>query len=585
MRKAEKPTVNRKARWMKVGVALIPLVIGFTLISSMLDDDAYITFWSAHILAETGEIVNYNGDRVEQSSSLAFVILLAVLAKLVPITLPTMGPLVSSAFGGGTVLLTQRLMSKLNPALSVYAGLLTGSATCLIAWSVSGMETTFQAFLGVWLLLAYARFMRSDLSAPVGLSACMATVLYIMVRPESVFVVLSVLLGMTALLCVRLKTAGNEKRKQTLTAMRRTGLLLLHTILTAVALGAFRQFYFGDWFPQPVAAKVAGISMSKAVVGFKYMLNNAWTSYDSAIWVLALLGIGLNLLKSIKEARLCPVRIIVMLFTASYTAFIVLSGGDWMAGGRFLVPLLPATVIIALDILQLIKPQILMKVLIGVLVCIQIFAASLFARNESWGGPMWATEHVDSILLRDNTSWFEAMQRHAYHDIIMTSRLADVIQRVRLRKTGRISIMSGQMGQVAYYTTISNYSHVQMIDRWALVTRDFTDCPVTASNPKFSVGLVVGYDFFFKHIQELKEICGLEKPDIIWDWGGENFSTKSFVETNGYSVVYWQDGFVTNGSQWFPGHPARAREFIAVRGDILGPDSHIISYNFSNNQS
>jgi hypothetical protein len=569
------------AIWMKLLPALIPLIIGLILFSSMLDDDSYITYWAAYILAETGEMVNYNGARVEQSSSLAFVLLLAILAKLLPLTIPSIGPIVSCGFGMATVLMTQRLASAVNPAFSLCAGLLTGSATCLIVWSFAGMETTFQAFLALCLLLAYVRFLTSDLSAAVVLSTGITTFLYLIVRPESVFVILSLLLGMITLLCFMLKSAESEKHHQTLTAIRRTGLLLLVAVLAFICIMSFRLVYFGDWFPQPVAAKVAGVSISRTISGLKYMIRHAWTRWDSAIWVLAILGMGVTLLRSFGDTRLHPARMLTGLFMASYTTFIVVSGGDWMIGGRFLVSVLPMTVIMALTVFQRVKYSTVLRPFVAVLVCMQLFATLSFARHESPGGPFWATRHLDHTQQGTDPSWFEVMNRHRFHDINMTTRLNHTIQLLRHQNRRRISIMSGQMGMVTYYTTLENYGHVRIIDRYGLATRDFTSCRVTASNPRFSVGLIVTHKFFFDNRRELEDVCGLGNPDIIWDWGTESGQVVDLVEANGYSIVYRQDGYVSNGSRWFPGMPVRANEFIAVRRDLLESDPASTFYHFS----
>ncbi|MCP4362620.1 MAG: hypothetical protein GY796_31845 [Chloroflexi bacterium] len=581
MSEPHKSIKNRKTQWLEIIPPLIPLTMGFTLISSMLDDDAYITFWSAHILAETGEIVNYNGDRVEQSSSLAFVVLLAIFVKLLPIVLPTFSPLLSGIFGAGTVFLTQRLMSQLNPALSIYAGLLVGSATSLIVWSVSGMEATFLAFLAVWYLLTLTDFIENKFTIQKGLLIGTTTVLYLMARPESVFVIISVLLALIALLFFRLKLIENANREEALVTLQRARTVILFTILAATVLGIFRHLYFGDWFPQPVSAKISGLSRSKLIYGINYMLDNAWLNYDSAIWILGLMGISFSLFRSVKETRLCYLRTLVMLFTASYASFILFSGGDWMIGGRFLVPLLPGMVIMALEILQFIKPARLMKLVIGLMVSIQIFTTFAFARNESFGGPIWAAEHVNYSLLPDDSSWFEQRQRHTYHDIAMTTQLDNIIQKLRTQKGGeKVSILSGQMGQVMFYVTSRNYGHLHVIDRYALVTRDFTSCPITASNPRFSVGLIVSYDFFFEHSEEIEKTCSIKRPDIIWDWGSSIHNKKS-IEEKGYSIVYWQDGFVINGSEWFPGSAVKAREFIAVRNDLLNDELPETIYDFS----
>jgi hypothetical protein len=65
--------------WVSTGAALVLVVVGLTLFPASGRDDIYITYWAAHTLSEYGQILNYEGLRVEQSSSLLHVLLLSVL--------------------------------------------------------------------------------------------------------------------------------------------------------------------------------------------------------------------------------------------------------------------------------------------------------------------------------------------------------------------------------------------------------------------------------------------------------------------------------------------------------------------------
>src|SRR5436189_4068782 len=111
------PCAKPKRRQMILGClapAGLLVLLGGLLFSSSGRDDCYITYWSAHALASTGEIVNYSGERVEQSSSLAHVLCLAALARLIPLPLPTIGPIASILFGAGTVVATRRLAAVVD---------------------------------------------------------------------------------------------------------------------------------------------------------------------------------------------------------------------------------------------------------------------------------------------------------------------------------------------------------------------------------------------------------------------------------------------------------------------------------------
>ncbi|HNE27195.1 MAG TPA: hypothetical protein PLH12_08650, partial [Pseudomonadales bacterium] len=46
------------------------LAIGFFIYGSTGHDDSHINFWNVYTLLTQGELVNYNGERVEQTTSL-----------------------------------------------------------------------------------------------------------------------------------------------------------------------------------------------------------------------------------------------------------------------------------------------------------------------------------------------------------------------------------------------------------------------------------------------------------------------------------------------------------------------------------
>ena len=76
---------------------LLGLALAICLWGQGGQDDKYITYWPARTLAEHGEILNYNGLRLEQSSSLSLVLLLAAVYRLTPFSMPMLGYLVSLA--------------------------------------------------------------------------------------------------------------------------------------------------------------------------------------------------------------------------------------------------------------------------------------------------------------------------------------------------------------------------------------------------------------------------------------------------------------------------------------------------------
>ena len=552
--------------WRKAVPAIVSVIVGGLLFSSTGSDDPYITYWSAETLARHGEIVNYNGDRVEQSSSLAHVLLLACLAKTVPLSMPTIGAFVSIFFGAATVILTQKLAATVNPRISLVAGLLTAFSPCLVYWSLGGLETTLAAFLSVWLLLSYSHFIARGPESWSLLTAC--TALYLLVRPESFTVISVVLSGGIFLLLFSSRRLRSKDLADSKLSLNRYALLLFVIAVLSAAIFLFRLVYFGSFFPQPVVAKSSGVSARVVSDGIVYLKYHAFNRFGLGLWLLAACGVALVVYRRVAAvAQVSAAEMVIALYLAAYTAFVIFVGGDWMEGGRFLVPVAPMVAIMAAYLLDQADLSRAFAPVTLLLVCLQLGGTLYLARYESTGGPIWTTLHR-AVISPERFSWFETANRLHFRDIPVVLRLNNVIRRLRAQQSKPVSIMSGQMGMVAYYASLYNFGAVRMIDRYGLATTDFVSCPVTQTLNRSPVGLMVSYTFFFEHRKQLAQTCSLNDPDIIFDVGDLDRDREEILRKNGYSIIYHQVGSISNSSQWFPGIPVRA-EFIALRNDLV----------------
>jgi len=73
------------------------LLLGFFVYGSTGHDDSHINFWNVHTLLTQGELVNYNGERVEQTTSLLQDFLTALLTLITHGNIVTLGYLVDIA--------------------------------------------------------------------------------------------------------------------------------------------------------------------------------------------------------------------------------------------------------------------------------------------------------------------------------------------------------------------------------------------------------------------------------------------------------------------------------------------------------
>ena len=107
----------------------ILLFIGIALFPSAGRDDSHITYWSAYALSNFGEILNYNGDRIEQSSSLLHVLLLAAVHLVSRVDLVVLGRVLSVLCAIATLAAVKRLGQRMSSAAGFTAAL---EGLCLI---------------------------------------------------------------------------------------------------------------------------------------------------------------------------------------------------------------------------------------------------------------------------------------------------------------------------------------------------------------------------------------------------------------------------------------------------------------------
>lgn len=97
-----------RAEWKRRGVVVATMFafafsawLTATQFPASGNDDSHITFFAAHQLARDGSIANYNAERVEQSSSLLLVLLLAAVQRVTGVAPPVAAYAVSilSALG------------------------------------------------------------------------------------------------------------------------------------------------------------------------------------------------------------------------------------------------------------------------------------------------------------------------------------------------------------------------------------------------------------------------------------------------------------------------------------------------------
>lgn len=304
---------------------------------------------------------------IEGFSNLLYTILLVVLGA-VGAPLADSARLVSLVATAAALFFLRRLCLTLNVPRPVadLVPLLAISHPTVAAYAGAGLETNLFALLIVLTFVAFAEGRLTGASWFA--AAAWAT------RPDGlvVFAVLAVMEGHRAWMSRRTDR------------LRR---LAVPFSLTLVALSLFRYVYFGDVIPNSVRAKammgsevvLQGVtyilsSVGSALTGFEFLVVLAvvaLTPRSRSVSILgpalaavgvaalfhqehilgqmyvphvrwagpALMVGGLGLL-AIAVRRLPRPWLPVLLFCVSFTAAVVLSGGDWMSGERYLSPVL-----------------------------------------------------------------------------------------------------------------------------------------------------------------------------------------------------------------------------------------------------
>jgi hypothetical protein len=556
------PDPPATASWYRHAQLVLPLVVlliaGFLLFTSTGRDDAHITYWPAYTLSHFGEIVNYNGERVEQSSSLLHVLLLALLRTVTGIQIPTLGKLSSIAAGLGTLLVVFTLVQRMAGRAAAFAGaMLVAVSPYFLYWSFGGLETTFVSLIGVWWILTAGDYLAGSRRI---VPAALAMLAFATVRPESPLVLTALLAGVAML------STGHRSNDRA--AVRgRSWKLLAAGLAACGAVLAFRYLYFGRFFPQPVDAKFAGLSAASLVNGWRYFTTRVFG--EGVVIALAITVAAAACVRTAlaewRARRLVSHRTLAVLYVGAYTAFTVTSGGDWMEAGRFFVFFLPVALALVPVAWSGAAPSaraLPRRVVIGlaVFITVEFMALLAFARRESTGTLQWRDIPVASQHDVSTYSWFEKCNRVNMRDVPIIDLLDPLIPVIEAAQPGPVVMMTAQMGMIPYHISQRYFGRVQFIDRRGLCDRRFTDCPFARRFPRDASGVRVEYIDYFEVTGELTEECGVPIPDVIFDLRGGN---TQIVSENGYSIMARQFGTITDALG--EGGEVKATGFIAVR--------------------
>ncbi len=536
------------------------LAFGIVFVPSAGWDDAYITFWSAHSLAESGQLVNYNGHFVEQSSTLGFVLIIAPIAWLTGIDAPVIGRIASVIFGAVSIAATASLGRLVGVTTGRLAPVIVASSPFYTYWSFGGMEATLAALCGTLLLLALSRGLVRGLEATLLASLVAVVAAYMLSRPEALLIVVALTVGLWLLEILRHRRSG--------TAASWTAPVRLLATVTGIALAVagvistFRFWAFDRLMPEPAYAKAKLLSRQKMFDGLGYLADSLNSEF-AVLWLLAAIATVLIAYARIARPRDLDVEALCATFVVANLGFIVFSGGDGMHAGRFFVPAIPAAAVLATGLLSRALSGRWLYIAALVWVAVQAGGLLVFARDKSYSDPIWAVTPVTDPAHK-RFHWFERANhdhRRYFPAVVELERQIDLV----LARKRPVTVFSGQSGFVMYHVAQSRPNAIRYVDRFGLVTRDFSECPISRDAPRTVWGLLITVPNYLRRRDDYRLQCGIPVPDLIYEiyWGDFPRDIASALDRAGYTIVYRQDDDTPGGSAAFPGFRGIGRVFIA----------------------
>ncbi len=300
-------------------------------------DDAYISYRYAYNFAHGSGLVFNPGEHVEGYTNFSWVMLLALTERLgAGIVTPSRWLGFTSDLGTLAVmwLLARRLAPESRrTADAVFAGaaLVFGALPSTGYWATAGLEEPLFTFLVA--LALYRAMVESEESGRLPLSAAIA-LLAALTRPEGLIVVIVLLIAKGA-------DAARWRDNRRFQAL---AVWCAIVFLPYAAYIGWRWSYYGYPLPNTYYQKVGGgplLDWGRYRDGLGYV-RSFWIETGALlIFPLPLVALA----RADRRARALP----LIGFGALWTAYVAYVGGDFMSFHRFMLPVIPIALVLAVD--------------------------------------------------------------------------------------------------------------------------------------------------------------------------------------------------------------------------------------------
>ena len=505
--------------------------VALVLHSATGHDDSHITYWAAHALAHFGEIVNYNGARLEQSSSLLQTLLLAGLHRLSGVEIPALAVYLSVIAWALAVLRVDAMLRRCGAGGGALGFAVIASSPLLLYWALGGLETTVY----IWLLLE-ASWQLSRIAGGEASALSPRTILLfaavVLVRPESPLILLCGTLAVTVLAAIGTVFRGPAFRPALRRGLLATGLAALLFAL----LAGWRLHYFGNAFPQSVTVKMGADDLW-------YRIQDG---FASNIDVSVLADLPFLLVAWIAALLACLLRrhehgwrlLVPVLLVGAQFCFSVAVGADWMYGARFWAHVLP---LMYLCLFLLISGwrqggaagrRVFHAVMAG-LVLFNLSGSLYCARNWTSSRPLFVALHEDALLKQATRGfdfcWTERFNPVHMRDALFLARIDPTIEKLTRGKQV-VTIASGQAGMVMYHVARKYYGKIRFIDRHGLATRWEAEELAAADGYVDRLGLYVPIENFLALGRRFPRLAA----DVVFDLGRPRAAA---VRQAGYRII------------------------------------------------
>ncbi|RZT83848.1 hypothetical protein EV383_0667 [Pseudonocardia sediminis] len=510
-------------------------------------DDSYITFGVVDRLLATGAIANYNGDPVEQSSSLLHVLVLALVTVVTSLPVPVVGLVVGVLFGAATTVLAAVLAERMHPGSAVPSSLIVGTGAYLVHWSFGGLETSLAAFVLLLAGLVTVRALERGIDTGVLVAFAVVVLAQTLVRPEAGLVLVAGLIGTGVLLWRRPD------------AVRRVAVLVAVAAAVGVAVALVRWGWTGYPVPQPVVAKTGGPMLEAAQRGLTYA--DRWLLPPFMLVVIAVAVVGAFLLRGRRPA----VEPVLWAFALAGVAAAVFSGGDLMMAGRLFVPSVAVLGLLAGVGFTRAAERYGRRagaVLAVVLIAAQGLGLAQTTLYDSAGQPAWAPDLVvPGAPAGLDPPWVERRNRVHLRDAAFIPVVSAEIDRLRAKLGRPVLVGGGQAGMVMRYLALDDPDRLRYIDTNRLAGNELAPCDAfTAHTP-------IGAHLSYRDWMASPTRCGTPEPDLIFDLRPVR---DELLATGRYVLVHEQaDPVLPPGANVVTGTERVTGQFFAVRTDLF----------------